>query len=88
MLISHGICQELDQLKHLYNGLPDFLTKIVEEEVARIPRELRYGLASQLWTMLYMPQVSFSAADVALTGASPPGLRCTSNAGDSRSFQA
>ena len=58
MLIAHGICRELDELKHLYNGLPDFLTKIVEEELARIPRALRYGLASQLWTMLYMPQVT------------------------------
>lgn len=57
MIISHGVCCELDDLKHAYHGLPDFLTRVVEAELARIPRELRYGLAAQLWTMMYMPQV-------------------------------
>ena len=61
MLVAHGICEELDALKHLYNGLPDFLTRVVEDEVGRIPRELRYGLSKQLFSMVYMPQVSWAA---------------------------
>lgn len=56
-LISHGICEELDALKHMYHGLPDLLTHIVELELGRIPRELQYGLSVQRWTMIYMPQV-------------------------------
>lgn len=26
-MVAHGICEELDELKHTYTGLPDFLTK-------------------------------------------------------------
>nr|AKI32383.1 DNA mismatch repair protein MSH5 [Watanabea reniformis] len=59
MMVAHGVCDELDSLKHLYHGLPDFLTRVVEDELQRIPRELRYGLSTQLWSMIYMPQVGF-----------------------------
>lgn len=56
-IIAYGICQELDDLKHLYHGLPDLLTRVVELELQRIPRALQYGLSIQKWTMMYMPQV-------------------------------
>ena len=57
-IIAHGICDELDELKHLYHGLPDLLTHLVELELRRIPRALQYGLSLQMWTMMYMPQVT------------------------------
>ena len=28
LMVAHGICEELDELKHTYMGLPDFLTKV------------------------------------------------------------
>ena len=56
-LIAHGVCEELDSLKHTYHGLPDLLTHVVELELRRIPRALMYGLSLQKWSMMYMPQV-------------------------------
>ena len=56
-LIAHGVCEELDNLKHLYHGLPDLLTKVVEAEMERIPRAFRHGLSAQQWALMYMPQV-------------------------------
>ena len=58
MLVARGVCEELDQLKQQYQGLPDLLTLMVEDELRRLPRMLRYGLSCQLWTMMYMPQVT------------------------------
>lgn len=68
MLVAHGVCEELDALKHSYHGLPSLLTEIVRREVARIPSELCYGLSSQLWTMMYMPQVMVSGSKQACSG--------------------
>jgi hypothetical protein len=28
MIIKYGICDPLDDMKHLYHGLPSFLTKV------------------------------------------------------------
>ena len=28
MIISYGVCDQLDEMKHTYHGLPDFLTKV------------------------------------------------------------
>lgn len=28
MMISYGVCDQLDEMKHTYHGLPDFLTKV------------------------------------------------------------
>lgn len=28
MMISYGVCEQLDDMKHTYHGLPDFLTKV------------------------------------------------------------
>ncbi len=57
-MVAPGVCRELDELKHLYHGLPDFLTCVVEAELQRIPRSLMYGLSLQQWTLIYMPQVT------------------------------
>ena len=28
MFVAYGVCQQLDEMKHTYHGLPDFLTKV------------------------------------------------------------
>ena len=28
MVVAYGVCQQLDEMKHTYHGLPDFLTKV------------------------------------------------------------
>lgn len=28
MMIAYGVCDQLDEMKHTYHGLPDFLTKV------------------------------------------------------------
>ncbi len=28
MMVAHGICEQLDDMKHEYAGLPDFLTQV------------------------------------------------------------
>ena len=28
MMVAHGICDQLDDMKHEYAGLPDFLTRV------------------------------------------------------------
>ncbi len=57
MLIAAGVSDKLDALKHAYHGLPDFLTRVVEAEMGRIPRHLSDAFKQQLWSIIYMPQV-------------------------------
>ena len=57
MLVAAGVSERLDALKQTYHGLPDFLTRVVRAELARIPRHLSDALAQQLWSIVYMPQV-------------------------------
>ncbi|KAK9838046.1 hypothetical protein WJX74_010463 [Apatococcus lobatus] len=59
MMIHYNICSKLDELKISYHGLPSLLTKVVESELQRVPRELRTQLKQNLWSVLYMPQVGF-----------------------------
>jgi len=42
-------------------GLPDLLTRVVEEELARVPpRVARRSIADdQLWSLVYLPQVNW-----------------------------
>ncbi len=40
-----------------YAGLPDFLTRVVEGELRRIPAAFARGRAHQRWTIVYLPQV-------------------------------
>lgn len=41
-----------------YAGLPDFLTQVVESELARIPRAFARSHPDQRWSIVYLPQVS------------------------------
>lgn len=60
MMVAHGVHDELDELKHLYAGLPDFLTEVVQSDLQRIPPYLASALpAEQQWSIVYMPQVGF-----------------------------
>ena len=59
MLIVAGVSDKLDDLKHTYHGLPDFLTRVVETEMARIPRHLSDAFKQQLWSIIYMPQANY-----------------------------
>ncbi|GMH40233.1 hypothetical protein BSKO_08137 [Bryopsis sp. KO-2023] len=59
MMIASGVCQELDKLKHMYHGLPDLLTKVVESELKSVPRELSRACSQQLWSIVYVPQVGY-----------------------------
>ncbi|KAL3696346.1 hypothetical protein R1sor_010422 [Riccia sorocarpa] len=54
-IVAYGLCEELDNLKNLYDGLPDFLNKVTDAEM----RELSHmGCASQGSTV-YVPQVGY-----------------------------
>ncbi|KAH8942337.1 hypothetical protein BDL97_14G093900 [Sphagnum fallax] len=54
--IVHGICDELDELKNLHEGLPDFLDKIATLELNRLPQDMA---KSGRGAMIYMPQVGY-----------------------------
>lgn len=43
-------------LQATYAGLPDFLTKVVESELTRIPSAFARGHPRQRWTIVYLPQ--------------------------------
>ncbi|KXZ51109.1 hypothetical protein GPECTOR_14g90 [Gonium pectorale] len=58
-LVAAGVCPELDRLKAAYRALPDYLTRVVESELQRVPRCLVRHNSSQLWSVLYLPQVGF-----------------------------
>lgn len=48
---------ELLALQGTYAGLPDFLTQVVESELARIPRAFARSHPDLRWTIVYLPQV-------------------------------
>jgi hypothetical protein len=39
-MVQAGVSDELDHMKHMYAGLPDFLTQVAKEEMKRVPAEL------------------------------------------------
>ena len=55
-LVAAGVSDRLDQLKAAYHELPGALTRVVEAELARIPRALSHNLSQQTWTCVYVPQ--------------------------------
>ena len=55
-LVAPGVSLRLDQLKAAYHALPGLLTRVVEAELARIPRALSHSLSQQTWTCIYLPQ--------------------------------
>ena len=60
MLVAAGVSSELDALKATYLDLPEFLTSVVESELARVPRALARAAESRLWSILYMPQARWA----------------------------
>lgn len=56
---QQGVCEELDQLRALFDDLPDLLTRVVEAELSRIPASVaqRNVAQGQLWSIQYLPQV-------------------------------
>ncbi|KAK9821426.1 hypothetical protein WJX81_003661 [Elliptochloris bilobata] len=59
-LVAAGVSDRLDQLKAVYHALPGLLTRVVEAELARIPRALSHSLSQQTWTCVYVPQMGFA----------------------------
>jgi len=57
--IQQGVCDQLDRLRSVLNELPDFLTEVMKEELARVPRGLLRQTSQQTWSILYVPQVGF-----------------------------
>jgi hypothetical protein len=70
MLVARGVCEPLDEMKATYEALPDFLTHVVEAELARVPPHIarrNMGSASpQLWSVVYLPQVMASVYDLSI----------------------
>ena len=54
MVIAHGVSEQLDDMKMSYAGLPSMLTHLVEKELEKIPRSLRWGLleGQQMWSII------------------------------------
>ncbi|KAG1678264.1 hypothetical protein FOA52_013885 [Chlamydomonas sp. UWO 241] len=59
MLVRSGVCQELDDLKDMYYGLPDLLTHVLQEELRRVPSFLARDNSKQLWSIIYLPLCGF-----------------------------
>lgn len=53
MMVAYGVCDQLDELKHTYHGLPDFLTKVNQSPVlcCHRPVELCTGSENLLESM-------------------------------------
>eukprot|EP00898_Chlorokybus_atmophyticus_P000112 jgi/Chlat1/1100/Chrsp110S00058 len=59
-VIAYGLCEELDELKHLYAGLPDFLGQVAQLEMERLPSKLRHHYQKQGTIIAYIPQVGYT----------------------------
>ncbi|WIA22147.1 hypothetical protein OEZ85_004483 [Tetradesmus obliquus] len=59
-LVQPGVCDALDQLKATHAALPELLTQVVESELQRVPAQVARRYSSQLWSMVYIPQVGFT----------------------------
>ncbi len=57
-------------LQATYAGLPDFLTRVVEGELSRIPRAFARGHPDQRWTIVYLPQASLAPLKNKISGHS------------------
>ncbi len=68
--MAPGVSPRLDELKATYHALPGLLTRVVEAELARIPRALSSSLSQQTWTCVYLPQ---ARAQRACLGFRVPG---------------
>eukprot|EP00731_Ephydatia_muelleri_P019153 Em0011g1193a len=52
-VVKPNIDSELDEKKQLYNGLPDLMTQVAEEELAKLPDYITQC------TIIYVPQLGF-----------------------------
>lgn len=58
-IIQQAVCEELDALKEEYHRLPETLTRILQEELARIPSFLARGNKSQLWSIVFVQNLGY-----------------------------
>jgi DNA mismatch repair protein MSH5 len=71
-MVQAGVSDELDEMKHMYAGLPDFLTQVAKEEMKRVPGELWQlgaddaGGGGLVLSISYIPKVGHA---VRLAGA-------------------
>jgi hypothetical protein len=70
-LVAPGVSPRLDELKAAYHALPGLLTRVVEAELARIPRALSSSLSQQTWTCVYLPQARAQRACLQSAWRSP-----------------
>ncbi|KAI5059273.1 hypothetical protein GOP47_0025592, partial [Adiantum capillus-veneris] len=56
MMIAKGVCEELDDLKHMYEGLPDFLEQVASLELKRLPKQ---SLCIFVGSIVYLPQIGY-----------------------------
>jgi hypothetical protein len=59
-LVKPGVCKELDDMRHLYHGLPDLLTRVQRIESARIPRVLQGRGVEDRMSVVYLPKVGYA----------------------------
>ena len=54
VVVHSGVSPDLDQVRALYDGLPEFLTRVVHEEMELVPESLVPAL-----TISYVPQLGY-----------------------------
>ncbi|KAG0569294.1 hypothetical protein M758_6G076000 [Ceratodon purpureus] len=54
-MVAYGVCEELDELKNIFEGLPDFLNKITTVEL----NALELQLSPEEAAICYIPQVGY-----------------------------
>lgn len=59
-LVKPGVCKELDDMRLLYHGLPDLLTRVQRIESARIPRVLQGRGVENRMSVVYLPKVGYA----------------------------
>lgn len=58
-LVAQGVSEELDDKRHLYDGLPDLLSEVAAQEAERIPPQLaawRSPLVEPSISIVYLPK--------------------------------
>ena len=58
-IIQRGVCEELDALKQEYTELPETLTRVLQDELSRIPSFLSRGNNTQLFSIIFLPQLGY-----------------------------
>ncbi|XP_073388426.1 DNA mismatch repair protein MSH5-like isoform X5 [Physcomitrium patens] len=54
-MVAYGVCEELDELKNIFEGLPDFLNQITGVEL----NDLKLQVGSEEAAICYIPQVGY-----------------------------